>query len=121
MGDIDNSALARSVESKRLDYLICERPARIVHTEYTIDVMTNNILWNQELIAPEATLLKCNTQKDLGDLKAFSMMNKFIKTSSGNSVNRFLEASTQQNSWSSTWTLPDTSSDDEGKDRKACD
>lgn len=46
--------------------------------------MTNNILWNQAVIAAAAKIVEC-AQKVLCDLEASATMNEFMETNGGNS------------------------------------
>lgn len=64
-------------------------------TEYKIDRITKNILRNRAFIETVARLVKHNTQRVLGELKAANMMKGFTETDGGNNGRRLVAISPQ--------------------------
>lgn len=96
MGNIVDRALARSIEREPLHDLIVEHLTKIVYTEDTFHVRTNNILRKRSFIAPVTRFVRCNMQKALNDLKASDTTKKAMENGSGPDGRRLVAVSLEQ-------------------------
>lgn len=98
-------------EIVRFNDVIDEHPERIVHMEDIMHMMTNKALGNLAFLALVARFMKCNNEKELGELKASTTPNEVIESCSGNNGRLPVAVSPQQNSASASLPLLNTSLD----------
>lgn len=102
--------------SPRVDEVIDERLPKTMTT--VVPGVLSQSPGNQAFIAPVAKCVMQNTQKILGELKAFGKMNEFMGTGSGFNEKSLVAASPKQKPASATPPSPITPSEDEALDSR---